>query len=142
MNQTDHLVFPAYSFLEAGLILVCRLLNTHLLWEAVPPALHCPLSLCPPHPYTLLLLEHPKQLPSLAFALSLFPLAEMLLTWLCFSFHSGLCSTATFSKRLTLATLQKTVPLPLHSLPSPLTFLVGIHHYLTAYTFLFLCISC
>ena len=45
MNQTDHLVFPAYSFLEAGLILVCRLLNTHLLWEAVPPALHCPRSL-------------------------------------------------------------------------------------------------
>ena len=44
MNQTDHLVFPAYSLLEAGLILVCRPLNTHLLWEAVPPALHCPLS--------------------------------------------------------------------------------------------------
>ena len=61
MNQTDHLVFPAYSFLEAGLMFVCRLLNTHLLWEGVPPALRCPPAPHLPSPFLQTLEEGQKK---------------------------------------------------------------------------------
>ena len=79
MNQTDHLVFPAYSFLEAGLVFVCRLLNTHLLWEGVPPALHCPPAPHLPSPFLQTLEEGQKKVEATVLCCTCYLLASTFL---------------------------------------------------------------